>query len=271
MTTDNKRSKNARRAPSTSPNLESLRDELTYASLGIENLKERLTNLRKLVASLNISEEDLKLIEFGRATKKNFAQRFSSAISQKIANALRIKFASIYPTVDGSEHESLSAGAGGPKKIDINYSSTQRGLELAISIKTMNFPDEKTKRYTKNAKRVDGELRAEAQDIHKRQPYAVLVALWFLPKDSASDGSTKSPSSLCHIARILAARTGRKDHNDDQSKFELAFLCLYNNAGSFAIVRPSASFPERGLPCETITLREALDEVCAAYKLRNAP
>ena len=53
-----------------------------------------------------------------------------------------------------------------------------------MSIKTINFRDATTKRYTKNYTRADGELRAEASDYHERQPYAVMVAVIFLPIDA---------------------------------------------------------------------------------------
>ena len=51
-------------------------------------------------------------------------------------------------------------GAGGLKKLDVNHSTPEIGLGLGVSIKTINFLDIKTRRYTKNIKRVDGELRA---------------------------------------------------------------------------------------------------------------
>jgi len=40
----------------------------------------------------------------------------------------------------------------------------------------MNFRDGTSRRYTKNSRRIDNELRNEASDIHDRQPYAVLTA-----------------------------------------------------------------------------------------------
>jgi hypothetical protein len=96
--------------------------------------------------------------------------------------------------------------ASGLKKIDVNYSSSRSGLELAISVKTINFKDEGTGRYTKNTKRVDGELRAEAEDVHKRQPYAVVVAYLFLPVDAATDGCG---SHADHAATLTDLRRGR--------------------------------------------------------------
>src|SRR5262249_39222508 len=120
-----------------------------------------------------------KFIEIGRARKKNFAQRLSNALAQKFADALRPRFPGIYPDEEGRDHERRQRGAEGLKKLDVVYATPQAGLQLSISIKTINFKDEKTKRYTKNIKRADGELRAEASDCHKYNPYALLVGVVF--------------------------------------------------------------------------------------------
>ncbi len=63
-------------------------------------------------------------------------------------------FPGIYPDASGRGHEREQQGAEGLKKLDVIICATeQAGLRLSISIKTINFKDEKTKRYTKNIKR----------------------------------------------------------------------------------------------------------------------
>lgn len=84
----------------------------------------------------------------------------------------------------GFGQESRARTGKGLKKLDVNYSTIELGLGLGLSIKTINFRDAKTKRYTKNYTRVDNELRAEAADYHERQPYSVLCAVIFLPFDA---------------------------------------------------------------------------------------
>jgi hypothetical protein len=105
--------------------------------------------------------------ERGRASKKNYAERLSRAIATLVANGLRPKFAGITPGPHGEGQESRARTAKGVKKLDVNYSTAELGLGLGVSIKTINFKDPRTGRYTKNYTRADNELRAEAQDYHR--------------------------------------------------------------------------------------------------------
>jgi hypothetical protein len=130
------------------------------------------------------------LVALGSATdKKNYAEAFSRALAQRFADALRGSFDGILPDVKGVGQESRARTGKGLKKLDVNYSTVELGLGLGVSIKTINFRDLKTGRYTKNYTRVDNELRAEAADYHERQPYSVLCAVVFLPSDACEDGS----------------------------------------------------------------------------------
>lgn len=255
--------------PPTSARQQSFTSELAYAG-SRPALLERIARLRSFFESLQLDEADRRLVTIdGRAAKKNFAQRFSAAIAQKVADALRPNFSEIYPDADGRGHESRSAGASGKKKLDVNYSTTTSGLELAVSIKTINFKDEKSGRYTKNGRRVDGELRAEAQDCHKRQPFAVLAAYVFLPVDAASDGRN-GPSSLKHIADILRARGGRRTTRNSASLFELIYIGLYDDEGRADFFAPDDRVQERGVPEAVMTFPETLKQIRGLHKSRNA-
>ncbi len=209
------------------------------------------------------------MVELGRAAKKNYAQRLSSAIAQKVADSLRPRFKGILPDASGKGQESKSAGAAGLKKLDVNYSNPTIGLGLAVSIKTTNFSDEKTGRFTKNVKRVDGELRAEAQDCHTRQPFAVLVALWFFPAEAAVDGSGDGPSSLVHAAETLAKRSGRPSREGEHSRFEVAFIGVYREDGSIDFFAASEQFPNAGLPARKLTFSEVLACIEQTFSERN--
>ncbi len=121
------------------------------------------------------------------AEKKNYVQRLSNHIATCFANLLRKGFKGILPDERGGKQESPARTSRGLKKLDVNYSTSRLGLALGVSIKTINYRDAKTKRYTKNYSRNDNELRAEATDYHQRQPYAVLIAILFLPIDSCDD------------------------------------------------------------------------------------
>jgi len=162
------------RKPPTSDDFNSIAAELQHAGdrSKISAICNEITeDLRKQ----GLPEEYWSFIEIGRGAKKNFAQKLSHSLAQKIADALRGRFPQILPDNEGRGQESRSGSAGGLKRLDVNYSNPQIGLRLGVSIKTVNFRDEKTGRFTKNIRRLDGELRAEAQDYHVRQPFPCLL------------------------------------------------------------------------------------------------
>jgi hypothetical protein len=208
----------------TSSDLNRIDSELRYAG-DRETIIAVRAKIDSHLRSLDIPAEYLGYIEFGRAAKRDFAQRLSTCLAQKISDALRPKFRGILPDERGGKHESRSGSASGLKKLDVNYSNPQIGLGLAVSIKTLNFKDEGTGRFTKNIRRLDGELRAEAQDCHARQPYSVLAGLIFFPEDAAYDSGTKS--SLRHAWEVFERRGGRRSTNNETSLFERIWICVY--------------------------------------------
>lgn len=254
------------KAAPTSKNIDDFGVELTHAG-DRRDLIRRIERLKAALLKIDLDQTDRDLIELGRGAKKNFAQAFSTALAQKTANVLRAIFPEILPTEGGEFHESQSTGAGGAKKLDVNYSTKKSGLELAVSIKTVNFKDEVTNRYTKNTKRIDGELRAEAQDCHRRQPYAVLVAYLFLPLEAATDGD-QGKSSLKHNADVVSARGGRKSDQENHSLFELCFVGLYDDAGKTSFFSPD-SVPETGVPDQMIPFSKTIEVVLSAFTARN--
>lgn len=257
--------------PGTSADFDSLADELRYAG-SRERISAICTELADDLRAFDIPEEYWSFVEIGRGPKKNFAQRLSTAIAQKIADALRPTLKSVLPDASGYRHEARALGAAGPKKLDVVHMTPEMGVGLAVSIKTINFRDEKTKRYTKNIKRVDGELRAEASDYHRRQPYAVFAALIFLPQDAAYDGPA-GKSSLRHAWDVFYRRGGRLEHTDDQSQFEVIYICVYDSAESnlglcqcFSVTQ---EMPLTGLPEQAGTLSEVLKDTLLNFHRRN--
>ncbi len=103
-----------------------------------------------------------------RALKHGYAFRLSNALARTVADALRADFPGILPSPEGTGAESSAPVDSGFKRLDVNYSTVQLGLALGVSIKTLNFSDEGSGRFTKNATRIDNELRAEALDYHVR-------------------------------------------------------------------------------------------------------
>ena len=209
--------------------------------------------------------------------KKNHAERLSRELAMRISRALTDVFPGILPSVDGRGQESRARSSKGYKRLDVNYSTAELGLGLGISIKTINFRDAKTKRYTKNYTRADAELRAEAADYHERQPYAVMIALIFLPLDCCDDGEarSKAPSSFGQAVQIFRMRSGREKPTDAALLFERVFIGLYDHAIEnhgrirfFDVVRPP---PKRGRPVGLLTLNETIEEIVKSYDARNSP
>ena len=62
-----------------------------------------------------------------------------------IANGLRDRFEGILPDEAGRGVESPAQSVRGPKKLDVNFSTTQLGLGFGISLKSVHFR-EKAKR-----------------------------------------------------------------------------------------------------------------------------
>jgi hypothetical protein len=256
--------------PPTSDDLDRIDVELRHAG-DREAIISALATIDLHLKSLDIPAEYRGYIELGRAAKRDFAQRLSTCLAQKVSDALRPSFRGILPDESGGKHESRSGSASGLKKLDVNYSNPQIGLGLAVSIKTLNFKDEVTGRFTKNIRRLDGELRAEAQDCHVRQPYSVLTALIFIPEEAAHDSGTKS--SLRHAWEVFERRSGRRSTNNDASLFERIWICIYNTEQDrFGRVRcfdVMEEIPTTGLSDKHVSLSNVVGQIERTFRGRN--
>jgi hypothetical protein len=213
-----------------------------------------------------------------REQKKNYAEALSRLLARRLANGLRPFFDGIMPDAEGRRQESRARTSKGYKKLDINYSTVELGLGLGVSVKTINFIDARSKRYTKNYTRVDNELRAEASDYHERQPYAVMVAIIFVPLDSCTDGKTRrrrsTASSFAQAVHIFRHRANRTAPIDAPAKFEQVFIALYDTAtgpdfGNVRCFDVSNAPPKNGIPGSCITLAQMLEKIVSTYDERN--
>ncbi len=235
--------------------------------------------MSNLKPSSSIKDELLRAGDRALATtregKKNYAETLSRALAQRLSNALRHVFPGILPDPTGKGQESKARSSKGFKKLDVNYSTVELGLGLGVSIKTINFSDPKTKRYTKNYTRVDGELRAEASDYHIRQPYSVMVAVVFLPTDSCGDGNKQTPSSFGQAVRTFRFRSGRENPEDEPMLFEQVFIGLYDVSpeqfGQVGFFDVSNAPPWTGRPETLLDFDELVDAVVDVYDRRNSP
>ncbi|HWE98174.1 MAG TPA: hypothetical protein VG248_00075 [Caulobacteraceae bacterium] len=221
------------------------------------------------------------------AAKKNYSQRLSENFALLMANKLRgsnNSFREILPYADGTGQESRSISGAHKKlkKTDVRHSTRDGGLELLVSVKTLNFKNSKTDkktgqlqvgRYTKNMVRNDHELRAEAMEHHERFPYAVLVAMFLIPADSCEDGISDI-SSFAHAILTFRPRAGRIHPADPRELFERFFIGLYEHSGPYEgrigfydvmTNRP----PRRGRPSALLSLDEAVGEALKSFGVRN--
>jgi hypothetical protein len=233
-----------------------------------------------------------------RDQKKNYSERLSNSIAVLLASRLRKAggFKSILPNPDGLGRETGSASGAQKKlkKTDVRFATQDTGLELLVSVKTLNFHDVKKDkkdpgkivigRYTKNMMRNDHELRAEAMDHHERFPYAVLIGLFFIPVD-ACDDARSGKSSFAHAVITFRPRTGRKEVSDPPAQFERLFIGLYdrdkaadNSVGFFDVDSPpprqgrvpwhdEAEEARRG--GRLLTLDQMVFEIVKEYGIRN--
>lgn len=238
------------------------------------------TNVRTMADALDYAEP--RPSPSATAGKGPYAARLSNALASLFANGLRPDFPGILPDAQGRGQESRARTGKGYKKLDVNYSTIELGLALGVSIKSVNYRDPITKRYTKNYSRNDNELRAEATDYHQRQPYAVLVGVLFLPFDACDDaGVVKSTeagiSSFGAAVRFFRNRTPRRSIDAPVDLFERFFIGLYEHEGVergatsyFDVLRPPPR-DRRPHDAETLSFVAVLDEIRSSYDERNAP
>jgi hypothetical protein len=160
--------------------------------------------------------------------KNQYAVRFAEHMAEHIASDLLARLPDIAATT-----KRTAGSLRGKKQLDVNFSTPQVGLALGISLKSVHLRDVKgAERYTHNMKRNEEELRIEATGYHKRQPYAVMVGVLFLPFDSCEDGKKDNPSSFGSWVRHLRPYTGRDEPDEDPDKFEKIFIALYELDGT---------------------------------------
>lgn len=230
-------------------------------------------------------ERPLTLSEDGKdnnqVDKKNWAQRFSNALATAVANGLRDSYpnALVTPSANGEKQEYRVGGQVDRKKTDVAVLDIAAGLVAGVSIKTLTFrdthtdPETKEKyvgRYQRNVKRNDMELRDEADTLHRRQPFAVLTALMFVPRDACWDGVTGN-SSFAHMVFTLRKRSGRDSPEGRFDLFERVFVGLIDfdgGVGFFDVMQT----PRQNQPpdeADLLSFDQLLAEIVESVQLRN--
>lgn len=243
------------------------------------------------LAALLDAVEPKPIVSAVREKKHAYASRLSRALAVLVSSALRPHYPNIIPTEDDVGHESATGSASGRKRLDVKVWDDRLGLELLVSIKTYSFRDWSSRtqaagRYTKNVQRNGMELKDEADVIHRRQPYSVMVALFFLPIDACDDGdpttsADRGASSFASIVRRLRLRQGRSIDPGERSfdRFDLAeklYVGLYeysdiDSRGWLRFFDVADNPPRTGRPSEGTlrTLEGLASEIKALVGQRN--
>src|SRR5690606_27093015 len=150
-----------------------------------------------------------------QTSKNQYAVKFAEAMAEAFAEDLAPRMHGITATSKRS-----ATSARGKKQLDVNFSTPASGLALGISLKSVHLREGMgARRYTHNLKRNEEELRIEASGYHKRQPYAVMIGVLFLPFDSCEDGRRDNPSSFGSWVRHLRPYAGRVGPKEEEDRF----------------------------------------------------
>ena len=168
------------------------------------------------------------------SVKNNWSNRFADACAVMIADELRRHrtFRSlIVRPPEGGAAEPLTFAAGGrSKKVDVVVSSVVSGLQVGFSLKGMNFRDSAGMQFDKNLTGRTYELQDEVSVIHRYQPAAFLVAVYFMPLAATADkrSALRSRRSLGRSTH-LRGRTGRLDPTlpGQMDRVDAAAVALY--------------------------------------------
>lgn len=176
-------------------------------------------------------------------------KRYSELISEKVALAIaeELRQRGLKEARPGGSEGSGNSGAErrmagglGAKKVDVTWATEESGLLCAVSVKTINFQDRKTKNFQKNLINRRGDMLMEAVTLHRRFPYAVLAGLFFLDKDAAKDGTSKRRSTFENAHARLQLFAGRTDPAGREEQFELFYLILLDASPSAVSLRAFA-------------------------------
>jgi hypothetical protein len=203
--------------------------------------------------------------------KKRYSERVSAAVALAVAQELRNRgLTGTRPTEPGDKDlsgaERRMSGGIGAKKVDVTWATEESGLVLAVSIKSINWKDKRSKNYQKNLTNRRGDMLFESVTLHRRFPYAVLVGLLFLDKGAAEDGTEKRLDTFENAHNRLRLFTGRTDPAGRDEQYEHLYILLLDATPPFTA---ALSAYEAGKK-DAIRLEAVFDEIVRLVAERNS-
>ena len=199
-----------------------------------------------------------------RSEKKNYAERLSNRVALALAARLReLGVQHCQPDPAGGRERQFAGGIGA-KRVDVSFATEEDGLILGISLKSISFPDVRTRNYQKNLTNRRGDLLAEATTLHQRFPYAVLGGLFLFDEGAARDGTGRRASTVLTAHEYFRAFDRRASQTNAVEKFESLGIVLYRT------VKPiSYHYFEVGQPDTSVSLDTFLQRLLDRVAVRN--
>ncbi len=148
-------------------------------------------------------------------------------------------------------------GGLGAKKVDVTWATEESGLLLALSVKTINFKDKKTRNFQKNLTNRRNDMLFESTTLHRRFPYSTLGGFFFLDAGAKIDGTKNRQSTFLNAHRRLKMFTGRDDPAGRPEQYERIYIVLVDASPE----RVSYEVYRAGDPHEQVALEQALIEL----------
>lgn len=205
-----------------------------------------------------------------RDRKKRYSEQVSQTIAVALAEELRARgLTEARPSppgvLDKSGAERRMAGGIGAKKVDVTWATEESGLLFAISVKTVNFRDARTKNFQKNLVNRRGDMLIEAVTLHRRFPYGVLAGFLFLDAAAADDGTNNRRSTFINAHARLKLFTGRTDPAGRDEQFEKLYVLLLDASPEAVNIHAyEVGDAEREVPLDRI-----FDQLMALVAERN--
>lgn len=205
-----------------------------------------------------------------RAEKRNYSQRVSEVFAHALAEELRhrgLETARPAPpgVLGGSGAERRVAGGLGPKRVDVSWATEESGLLLAISVKTINFRDQRSGNFQKNLTNRRGDMLFESVTLHRRFPFAVLAGFLILDHEAARDDTNARKTTVQNAFSRFRLFTGRDDPAGRDEQYESLYIVLLD-ANPF---QPRYTAYAVADPEHSLELGEALDALVALLAIRN--